>query len=857
MELFLDALDAVEGPDGRVAGADEAVAAALATVRDADRPVEERVGAAVGAVQRLAQGRAGLVVFEDLHWADPESLSVFERLAAPDGGRLLLVGTYRPDGLSRRHPASEMLPRLERRHAVTHVRLARLEPVEVGAFLDAVEGRSPSFRVVDALHTRTGGNPFFLEALVAAGGGSVAEGDTVPPLPWTVTEVVRAQVDELAPEVRRIVTAASVLGRRVAFDVLAAVTKTSEDELIDLLRAAVDGGLLVELDTDVFGFHHELAREAIESGLLGRERRRLHEAALEALRATGSSDHVALARHAQGAGDYDAMVAEARLGAHESLARGSSYQAVELAELGLTEAEDDLDLLALAARGAWLAGLEDALEHAERWLRLARRTGDMDLEAEALALTMRAAYEAGDLARMTTYSDELGAVVDRLPSEEGRARAMAALAQSYMLRDLAGPACEWADKALDLAETHDLPAVRVAAKVEKGSVLLMQLHGADEGHALLEEAAAEGEAIGEHLLAARALNNLMWHIRRWRDLDAVRTLVMRVRDNAEAAGFDALTATSRAEALAQMAAVDGDLDSAICLLDDGIEKVGRMHRKGGWGYVFRAGLALEAGDLDAAAAAADRAKPPTDRSRLSVAGLDLHIACRRGDLPAARRHLATVLAEVAREGFASPPMVHDLLAGGFPAGLTPDELRPLVAQANFHVDQPLAAEHPWRRLLEAQLAEAEGDREAAAAGYAAAAEGLGDAPDVLVAQRGTAHVGAARCLVALDRLADARRHAEAAAPFLARWGGWRVAELEAVQRRLGLGPATTGPAALTPREREVAALLAEGLTNSQLAERLFISPRTAAVHVSNILAKLGMSSRTEVAAWAVRADLAH
>jgi DNA-binding NarL/FixJ family response regulator len=117
-------------------------------------------------------------------------------------------------------------------------------------------------------------------------------------------------------------------------------------------------------------------------------------------------------------------------------------------------------------------------------------------------------------------------------------------------------------------------------------------------------------------------------------------------------------------------------------------------------------------------------------------------------------------------------------------------------------------------------------------------------------------VGAARCLIALGSLDAARRHAAAAAEHLARWGGWRVAELEAVQRRLGLGAEVSGPDSLTPREREVAALLAEGLTNAALAERLFISPRTAAVHVSNILSKLGMGSRTEVATWAVREGLA-
>ncbi len=130
-------------------------------------------------------------------------------------------------------------------------------------------------------------------------------------------------------------------------------------------------------------------------------------------------------------------------------------------------------------------------------------------------------------------------------------------------------------------------------------------------------------------------------------------------------------------------------------------------------------------------------------------------------------------------------------------------------------------------------------------------------PNVLrPAAIGTAHVGAARCYIALGDLGQARTQATQAAESLAKWEGWRVDELHAVQRRLGVGPGVDGPEALTPREREVVELLAEGLTNAELAERLFISPKTAAVHVSNILAKLGMASRSEVAAFAVREGMA-
>jgi DNA-binding NarL/FixJ family response regulator len=94
--------------------------------------------------------------------------------------------------------------------------------------------------------------------------------------------------------------------------------------------------------------------------------------------------------------------------------------------------------------------------------------------------------------------------------------------------------------------------------------------------------------------------------------------------------------------------------------------------------------------------------------------------------------------------------------------------------------------------------------------------------------------------------------AEVAAQLLGHWGGWRVAQLDQIRARLGLiptqgGQEVTGPGALTPREREVALLVAEGLTNAELARRLYISPKTAAVHVSNILRKLAVASRTEVA----------
>jgi DNA-binding NarL/FixJ family response regulator len=132
--------------------------------------------------------------------------------------------------------------------------------------------------------------------------------------------------------------------------------------------------------------------------------------------------------------------------------------------------------------------------------------------------------------------------------------------------------------------------------------------------------------------------------------------------------------------------------------------------------------------------------------------------------------------------------------------------------------------------------------------------GSGDVTTALDSpMRATVYLALARALAAQGRTVEARDRATTARSLLERWPGWRRAEVDALLQRLDAATATDGE--LTRREREVAALLAEGLSNSELARRLYISPRTAAVHVSNILTKLGMSSRTEVAAWAVRNGL--
>ncbi|HEY2814426.1 MAG TPA: LuxR C-terminal-related transcriptional regulator [Acidimicrobiales bacterium] len=826
----------------------------LALVTDDQLPIDERITAAEEIFADLAGEQPTIVVFDDLHWADAPSAAVFERLAEPGSGPALLLATYRPDGMTRRQPAAQMVPRLERRRAVTHLRLERLGISEVMDFLTAVYGRAPSYRVAETLHARTGGNPYFLEELLAAAGGGDPDQLCAQPLPWSLGEIVRGQLDELEPDQRRILEAAAVLGARVSFDLLATVTSTPERELIDVLRALVASGMLLEIENDVFSFRHALAREAIEADLLGREKRRLHEQALEALRAAGVSDAASIAHHAHGAGRYDEMVEAAREGARAYLRTGATYQALQLAELGLSETPDDLVLLATAARAAWLGGLNaDAVAHAERLLAVARHRGLRETESTALRRLVRLRWELGDREAMEACTDNLIKLTAVLDPGEELGHAMASIAQSAMLRERPHEAIEWADRAIAVADEHDLPAVRVWAECEKGSSLLMFPDRLEEGMALLERVADEAEVLGEYVIVARALNNRVRTGPFRRDPDEARAILARMQRAAEKVGFDSLAGPGYWEGLATLAEWDGDLDAAIALLLEGHRRSSStMRGHSTWYTNHEAGLALEVGDVDRAAQLVQELRPGIGALAVSRQGLVIHIACRRGDLAEARRAMPRLITELAAGG-ADGQLLHDVVSALLAAGARVDEARPLVSQTLLAHGLPAESHSAWPSLLSGQLLEAAGQHDDALVAYDDAnsrgEQMLGYAPT------GTSHVGAARCLIALGRLDEARVQAEKAADLLARWRGWRVDDLHAVQRRLGIGSDVAGPAALTPREREVVALLAEGLSNAELASRLFISPKTAAVHVSNILAKLGMTSRAEIAAFAAREGL--
>src|SRR5262249_14712693 len=308
-------------------------------------------------------------------------------------------------------------------------------------------------------------------------------------------------------------------------------------------------------------------------------------------------DPALVAYHANGARRYDDMVAAARAGCLAYLHIGSVYQALQLAELGLQQAAHDTVLLATAARAAWLAGLlDDALSYARRWR---DRSCSPQDEADALILLVRLAYEMDDLTAMGATALEIEQMLDVLPIDERTGRAYATLAQAHALGDDAEASLAWSQRALDLADAHDLPRTRLAATVEMGSVLVARVSQRDHGRDLLLAAAAEAEKAGEWVLAARAVHNLAFNLPQSSIVEQAQRLE-RMRADAEQAGFDHIAIAAYYQGLAVVAVGEGDLNLARAMVAEGRKREYRFRQAGrpaDYHTVLQAGLALEAGDF--------------------------------------------------------------------------------------------------------------------------------------------------------------------------------------------------------------------------------------------------------------------
>jgi DNA-binding CsgD family transcriptional regulator len=800
--------------------------------------------------EAVAKGPTVLVV-EDLHWIDTASANLIDRIAQQPWPNLVIMATYRPNDLSRGQPGGELVLRLERRHSVEQVRLDRLDRTEVGAMVAAIAASSesqPSSAFIEALHRRSAGIPFVVEELMRVVGPRAMVSELLEAeLPWSLEEAVRQQLEGLDHGRRRVAEALAVYGRAASFEALLVVTEADESDLLAALRSLTAAGVVVEVSDDQFWFSHALVADAVVHQLLGRERRRLHERCFEAVRRAPMLDHASLAYHAQGADRHDEVPAIARRGATRYLEKGLTFSALRLAAEGLAEAPNDPELLAVATETAWrLDFLGEALTTGLRWAKVAVEPLD---RINALRFVARLHHELDDESASLARVGELEALWSGLDDPRLRGVAAWSLAQLHMIGGRDVEAVSWADEALVDARSVGDELTEARALVERAGAWQVE-RSRLESIAVFDDAVEAARRCGDAVLLTRAINNGLDLLPSHSDEAAALRSEMQVVSSG--IGFDKIGTAAILAWELDAAYSAGDLPMVRRVAAEGTQWWGRPTPHHVWISSVHVAFALEEGRIDDATEAhlEFQMTCPTHK-RQQFQRLEISLAAARGDRAVGERLFEGLLqlpklTDNAITLNVTVALVEDLLT----LGIAPADIRDRLI-GGWLGDHPSSA--AIRAHGEGLLARAEGDDEGAALALGAVLAN----PDPCLAKPviGTLRTALAEALLGTgDRAGALVAIRRAIDDDFDRWPGVRKDRAESLARRLQ-GASMRADGELTSREREVAALVADGLTNGQLADRLFISPKTAAVHVSNILAKLGLSTRAEIAAWAVRHKL--
>ena len=748
--------------------------------------------------------RPVVLVLEDVHWADDATLDavtvVARRIARLPA---LLVLTVRGGEVlpgDRIHTVLDAIPA-----DVLHV--VELEPLS----RDAVASLAGDD--ADRVYSLTGGNPFFVTELLAS--------QPATSLPASVASAVLGRASRLDDASRRVVELVSVVPSRASTAVLDLVmpewsSATEEPERRGLLAV---GPRSVR-------FRHELARLAIRSSIPIARRRRLHAEILGALLTLGA-DPADIVHHAEAAGDDDtvaerAPVAARRASALESNREAFSHYRRAADFVDRLPAPEQATLLEELAVAAYTVGrLDEAFQALERAISSYRELGSAEAVGRCMRLRSRFHWYAGDGDAAREAAQAAIGILEPLGPSEELARAYSGVSQLEMLAERVDEALTWGDKALELATSLGDERTRAHALVNVGSARLQR--GPDHVGDLLR-AHEIADAVGDRHEATRALLNLAYSLMMWaRPAEAL----------AHARSTLAYAREHEVDTLAPYAAA------------------------------MTAWLQLRSGEWEEAELAArDVVERGTTVAQLLADTALAELAVRRGDEDAAER-VARLASQAERTGELQriAPVLElqaewALLHGGEP----PTErfralVRELSASGAGAVGWSSMRASAWARVVGVRIDHAD----AISPAYGAMARGEWRAAADAFGEVGWTY-DRALLLSLLDErdalvesLANAR---ELGARPLSRRVSRRMRELGIAVPHGARRSTTDNPLGLTTRQAQVLGLLADGLTNAEIAERLVVSQRTAEHHVAAVLAKLGVSSRHEAARRADELDLA-
>ncbi|MFE7314663.1 AAA family ATPase [Streptomyces sp. NPDC057555] len=876
-------------------------------------------------LERLAAHRTLVIVIEDLHWADRSTRELLTYLlrALHDAG-ILLVATYRSDDIHRRHPLRPFLAEIDRVRTVHRIELDRFNRDEVRTQIAGIRGSEPAEDTVDRVFKRSEGNAFFVEELVRSLVDGCLYGLSDP-----LRDLLLVRVEALPEDAQRVVRVAAEGGSTVEHELLAAVCRMPEDDLIAALRSAVGSNTLVPTsDGTGYGFRHALVREAVVDDLLPGERTRLNRRYAEALEAAPAlvrSEVCATRLASYWYKAHDAAKAlPAVLAASVQARRRHAYaeqlrlldRALELWDDAPVEVRQGVrpvdDAEAYPARGD---GCGDALRFIDLLAEIAvaaRLSGDGERAFTITKRALRSLRTENDPLRTAWFLvqrsrlcqgtgrgdgwEDLGKAQELmrgLPPSSVHATVTAAVASWQMLHEPGPGAFSTAERAVELARSVGDEEAELNSRVTLAG-LRVDAGDVEEGLAEFRTVLDRAVDRGYFAVIGRGHVNLpgtLEGVGRSREAVAVTDQGTELTTRYGLTNTTSWVLSNRAEALASLGRWE---ESAQVTAE--ARRLAQDPRAIALAASRRTALALDTGDLAAAERELAVAREhygthdPQPQHALPIAQHALRLAARQGRFLDAR---AVLLQTVPSTGFAPGlhryawPLLWSATAAESDArGLPAAEAdRPTALARIREAVKRLPRLSPvWDAFgaaVEAELRRAEGRESPDAWARAVAAFERLERPHELAWcccrwAESLLH-GTERATVGLD----GRTPREAAVLVLGQAHtaavemGARplIGELEllAQRARIPLPGRSAGPArpaagspppaapaeslGLTPRERDVLRLVADGRSNRQIADALFISPKTASVHVSNILAKLGVSGRGEAGAVAHRLRL--
>ena len=757
------------------------------------------------ALLRELATRPAVLVLEDVHWADEATLDVLLLVGRRvESVPVLLVASYRDDELDRSHPLRVVLGELPARGPVSRARVLPLSPEAVAALaepygVDAVE-----------LYRRTDGNPFFVTEVLAAGTQQVPE---------TVRDAVLARTARLSPEARGLLDAVSIEPQRTELWLLEGVA----GEVLANLEECRASGILVAQDHAV-AFRHELARLIVEESIDPHHRVDLHRAVLQALRSPpdGRRDLARLAHHAEAAADVEAVLEFAPVAAERAVAAGAHREAAAQYARALRFGDrlplaERAELLECRSRECYVADQHDqAIEASERAIECRRQLGQRLEEGAALSWLAEILICAGRNPESEQTARRAIELLQGLPPERELAVAYTSLAESCMGRGLADEAISWSYRAIELAERLGETEIALHATVTIGVCDPNQRYRLEEALELARRAGFP-EHVGRALMhmAGEAVQDrchdlpylepaIDYCADHGLDLDRHYLLSFRARLELEQGRWAEATETAEHVLRLDRTSIAPRIWALTVL---GLVRARRGDPGHGPLLEEARALADSAGDIF-------RLWPPTT-ARAEAAWL-------AGDHSGVIAASDCLFEQSAKLGWAwvAGELAVWRCRAGVEEPIPPGIAEPYALELKGEWKRAVEL---WRRFdcpYEAALALAEADEE----------EPLRQSLDELL------NLGA-----------------RPAAAIVAK----RLRERGARGLPRGPRPSTQkNPANLTRREVEVLGLVAQGLQNAQIAERLVLSKSTVDHHVAAILRKLEASTRGEASAKAVQLGLA-